>query len=102
MKIFYFLVSAIIFFLAIVSSESISGPGQDSEIFISVPGIPGPYCAYGLEKRLLEVPEIKEVDLLWSEEKIRIISKDRRKVSRSKIDEAIRKADYPYSYRILP
>ena len=27
---------------------------DDTEIILSVPGIPGPYCAYGVEKRLLD------------------------------------------------
>lgn len=78
---------------------------SEKEIILSVPGIPGPYCAYGLEKRLLEVEGVLRVDLLWEEEKIRIVTaKDEKggKVTNTEIKEVIRRADYPYHYTIMP
>jgi len=33
------------------------GAAGDKEIILSVPSIPGPYCAYGVEKRLLELAD---------------------------------------------
>ena len=39
--------------------EAASAAG-DGEIIVSVPGIPGPYCAYGVEKRLLELGGIDD------------------------------------------
>jgi len=44
--------------------------GQAAEIIISVPGIAGPYCAYGVEKRPLEIDGIKNVSVRWQTEKI--------------------------------
>lgn len=70
------------------------------EIIVSVPGIPGPYCAYGLEKRLLRLDGIQEVRLLWKEEEIRAVVRPGEKVSTRDIEETVRRADYPYKYSI--
>lgn len=32
-------------------------------IDVAVPGIPGPYCAYGTQKRLLEIPGVQKVEI---------------------------------------
>lgn len=94
--------AAVFLFLAIISLRSGLSPAQEGETLLSVPGIPGPYCAYGLEKRLLEIEGVQAVDLLWNEEKIRVVIGDKRKVTRSEIKEAIHRADYPYHYTIMP
>ena len=72
----------------------------EKEIVLSVPGIPGPYCAYGVEKRLFELDGVQRVDLLWNEEKIRIGIADGKLVTREQILEAVERADYPYEYTI--
>jgi mercuric ion binding protein len=73
---------------------------DQGEIIVSVPGIPGPYCAYGIEKRLLELDGIQEVHLFWNEEEIRSVIRTGKKVSTREIKEAVRRADYPYKYSI--
>lgn len=77
---------------------------DQGEVIVSVPGIPGPYCAYGIEKRLLELDGIQEVHLFWNEEEIRGVIRTGKKVSTREIKEAIRRADYPYKYsiKVLP
>lgn len=70
------------------------------EVTISVPGIPGPYCMYGIEKRLIEIPQIESVRLLWEEEEIRAILRPGTTVSREQIEAAIERAEYPYEYTI--
>ncbi len=78
-----------------------SGAAGDKEIILSVPGIPGPYCAYGLEKRLLELDGVARVDLLWKEEKIRAVIAKGEAVTSQQIRTAVKLADYPYEYSII-
>ena len=73
---------------------------EDKEIIISVPGIPGPYCAYGVEKRLWELGGVKRVDVLWEEQTIRAVVAEGALITRERIMEAMTKADYPYEYTI--
>ncbi len=73
----------------------------DREIILSVPGIPGPYCAYGVEKRLFELDGVQRVDLLWKEEKIRVLIADGKVVTSDQIIMAVKKSDYPYEYTIV-
>ena len=74
---------------------------SDREIILSVPGIPGPYCAYGVEKRLFELDGVQRVDLLWKEEKIRVLIADGKVVTSDQIIMAVEKSDYPYEYTIV-
>lgn len=70
------------------------------EIVIAVPGIPGPYCAYGAEKRLLELKGVEAVTTAWAREEIRIVVNDSARISAEDIKDAMRRADYPYKYEI--
>ena len=79
---------------------SASPQAEDREIIISVPGIPGPYCAYGVEKRLWELGGVRRVDVLWEEEIIRAYFDEGVAITREQIVEAMTKADYPYEYTI--
>ncbi|MBI5747419.1 MAG: heavy-metal-associated domain-containing protein [Nitrospirae bacterium] len=92
--------------ITIAAAMTMLGPdfitAGEGEIILSVPGIPGPYCAYGLEKRLLELEGVERVDLLWREEKIRIVVIKDNRVTPDEIREAVRWADYPYQYTIMP
>lgn len=69
-------------------------------IVISVPNIPGPYCAYGVEKRLLELEGVDEVQTSWEREQIRIVTKEKARLTADGIKQAIKRADYPYTYDI--
>ncbi len=71
---------------------------EAGEIIVSVPGIPGPYCAYGAEKRLLEMDGVQQVILLWQEEQIRVLIEDGSSVTPADVKKAFQKADYPYKY----
>lgn len=73
---------------------------EDREIIISVPGIPGPYCAYGVEKRLWELDGVKRVNVLWEKQAIRAVVAEGAAINRQQIMEAMTKADYPYEYMI--
>ena len=81
-------------------SASHSPPAGQGKIILSVPGIPGPYCAYGIEKRLLELDGVREVHLLWREEKIRAVIRAGEQVTSPEVQKAVRRADYPYDYSI--
>ena len=70
------------------------------EIVISVPGVPGPYCAYGVEKRLLELKVIDRVQLLWEKEQIRATLKPGGEITESELAKLMASADYPYGYNI--
>ncbi len=93
----------IAFLLLLLGTAAIpaSAAGPDAMV-LSVPGIPGPYCAYGLEKRLLQIESVKRVEIIWAKEELRVIPKDGARIGRDRIEEAVRRADYPYRYRILP
>lgn len=82
---------------ALRSSAASPAPG---EIRIGVPGIPGPYCMYGIEKRLAELPEVADVRLLWEEDEIRVTLRPGAAVSRERIEVAIERAEYPYPYSV--
>ena len=74
---------------------------QETEIVLSVPGIPGPYCAYGVEKRLLELDGVQRVELLWKEQRIRAVIAEGKIITPEQIRMAVKKADYPYDYEIV-
>lgn len=74
---------------------------EDSGIILSVPGIPGPYCAYGVEKRLLELDGIVRVELRWKDETIRAVIVEGKAVTADQVRMAVKKADYPYEYTII-
>jgi copper chaperone CopZ len=76
-----------------VSSEA-------AEIILAVPGIPGPYCAYGLEKRLLELQGVQEVKTLWPREQIRIVTDGQARLTVDDVKRAVKRADYPYKIEI--
>ncbi len=74
---------------------------EEWDVIVSVPGIPGPYCAYGVEKRLFELDGISRVDLLWEKEQIRVSIKDDKTVTSEQILAAFERSEYPYDYKIL-
>lgn len=71
-----------------------------AEIILAVPGIPGPYCAYSLEKRLLELEGVREVKTLWPREQIRILTDGQTRLTADDVKRAIKRADYPYKIEI--
>jgi len=76
-------------------------PAAEQTVIVSVPGIPGPYCAYGVEKRLYELASVKEVVLLWEREQIQVSIKDGQSVTPEQILAAFKNSEYPYDYTIL-
>ncbi len=74
---------------------------QAGEIVLSVPGIPGPYCAYGIEKRLLEITGVRRVDLSWQQERITVTVEDDSSITSADIENAVAKSDYPYDYSVI-
>ena len=74
---------------------------EERNVIVSVPGIPGPYCAYGVEKRLFELAGVRRVDLLWEKEQIRVSIKDDKTVTSEQILAAFERSEYPYDYKIL-
>lgn len=75
---------------------------ERSAITIAVPIIPGPYCMYGLEKRLADLPDVDRIELLWDDDAIRVFAKPGVSLSRAVIDDAIARAEYPYAYSVEP
>ena len=73
---------------------------EAGEIILAVPGMPGPYCAYGLEKRLLELQGVQEVKTLWAREQIRIVTNRQARLTADDVQRAVKRADYPYKIEI--
>lgn len=69
---------------------------------ISVPGVPGPYCMYGIEKRLRALPEVAHVELLWREDKIRVVPASGATLRAADLRRALERAQYPDHYTIEP
>jgi copper chaperone CopZ len=70
------------------------------EIVVAVPGIPGPYCAYGAEKRLRELAGVLDVRTSWRDEQIVVTVRDANRVGVDDIKRAMERADYPYKFEI--
>ena len=70
------------------------------QIVLAVPGIPGPYCAYGVAKRLLELDGVAKVETSWESEQIRITTRDDAHITAEDIKQAVKRADYPYSFEV--
>jgi hypothetical protein len=85
---------------AVVLLGSGQGAVSAREIVIAVPGIPGPYCAYGAEKRLLELNGVEAVTVSWESELIRIGVNDGARITAEDIKQAMKRADYPYKYEV--
>lgn len=68
---------------------------------IAVPGIPGPYCAYGAEKRLLEVPGVARVEMRWQAERIVVTLAPGAHVTMPDLRRAVERSEYPYPYDIV-
>jgi hypothetical protein len=84
---------------ALLAGRSAASPAPRG-VTISVPGIPGPYCMYGLEKRLREMPEVESVRLRWEQEEIQVRLKAGASVTRGQIEAAIDRAEYPYPHSV--
>ena len=85
---------------AVVLLGSGQGAASAREILIAVPGLPGPYCAYGAEKRLLELNGVEGVSVSWESEQIRIVVNDSARITAEDIKRAMKRADYPYKYEV--
>lgn len=75
-------------------------PGQAAGFIVSVPGIPGPYCAYGAEKRLLKLSGVRNIEIRWQSEQIVISLADASAVTVADIERAMKASDYPYNFTI--
>ena len=78
----------------------LSTAASSNPILLRLPGVPGPYCAYGVEKRLLEQAEVKKVTISWEKESLIVSVKPGMELSSKHIEEVMKKADYPYRYSI--
>jgi hypothetical protein len=87
------LIGAVVLIASVTAADA-------GEFIVSVPGIPGPYCAYGAEKRLLEIAGVGRVNLLWKAEQIRVIVDERSSITAADIENAMKKADYPYRFTV--
>lgn len=67
---------------------------------IAVPGVPGPYCMYGVEKRLYELPGVARVEMLWDTEAIRVVPTPGATITADMLRSAMERAQYPSRYTI--
>ena len=88
-----------ILFVLITVGDTHSSP-TSNPVILHLPGIPGAYCAYGVEKRLLEQAEVKKVTISWEKESLIVSVKPGMELSSKHIEEVMKKADYPYRYSI--
>ena len=59
-----------------------------------------PYCVYGIEKRLRELQGIERVDLLWEDERMRVVLAAGSRLTEEDVREAVERSEYPYEYRV--
>lgn len=76
----------------LVAQGAGGGRAQPSagDIMIAIPGVPGPYCVYGIEKRLRELPGIERVGLLWEDERIGVVLAAGSRLTEDDVREAVR------------
>lgn len=74
-------------------------PAETGGFVIEVPGIPGPYCAYGIEKRLREKSGVAGVVTDWDAEELRVRTTTR-DISAEDVRAAVEASQYPYDYTV--
>lgn len=79
-----------------------SEPNLQGQIAIAIPHVPGPYCAYGAEKRLRDVPGVRHVHADWDAERIDVTLSGDARVTPADLDAAMTRAEYPTQYRVEP
>jgi hypothetical protein len=82
-------------------AAALSTSASAEAIDVAVPGIPGPYCAYGAQKRLLEIPGVLKVEIRWKEEIMRVVTDAQTAVSPQAVLDAFKRADYPLKYELV-
>jgi len=70
--------------------RSTEAPG----IVLRVDGMSCPFCAYGLEKRLRELPEVSAVEIRISDGVVRISTKPGHSLGDAALEDAVRKAGF--------
>lgn len=73
---------------------------DEGTIVIELPGIPGPYCAYGIEKRLRQESEVARIATDWDAEEMRVYPVPGQRVSVEAVRRAVEASEYPYDYTL--
>lgn len=74
------------------------GSGSPAVAFVvEVPGIPGPYCAYGIEKELRATAGVTAVVMDWEAEEVRVRTEGVG-ISADEVRAAVEASEYPYEY----
>lgn len=76
----------------------IRGQASAGTFVIELPGIPGPYCAYGIEKRLRDLNVVSRTVMDWDAQQLRVWAT--RAVSTVDVAAAVEASEYPYEYTV--
>ncbi len=73
-----------------------SGPAASaSEFTLRIDGLACPFCAFGVEKKLLELPGVSGIEVLLDEGKVVLALSEGAELDVAALDEAVRKAGFP-------
>lgn len=85
--------------MLLMAASAIAGP----RYAIDVDGLACPFCAYGLEKRLLEEPAVERVETDVVQGRMLVEVKDNSALTREQADKAIEDAGFTLrSFEALP
>ncbi len=103
LMIFHKLIKIVFLFVLIVSSQNLSGSTANESYEVRVDGLACPFCAYGIEKNLINLSEVEAVEVDISTGTIKISVRAGKTLDDSKIRIAIENAGFSYrSIRKLP
>lgn len=71
----------------------------EATVVVELPGVPGPYCAYGIEKELRGHPGVEGMTMDWDAEELRIRT-TAEGLSHEEVERAVEASEYPYDYTI--
>lgn len=96
-------------FVVVLAVAGYPGPGPDVDtptgrqtsagiLVVELPGIPGPYCAYGIQKRLRELSGVSRAVMDWDAQELRVWAT--KAVSTVDVAAAVEGSEYPYEYTV--
>ncbi len=82
----------IFFILAVIFCPMESFAGQ--KVIVEVAGVSCPFCAFGLEKKLKQLPGAERVTIKINEAKAEIEVADGKEITRGQIEQAVKEAGF--------
>jgi len=80
--------------LAVVLVLGLAGTASSADFTLRVDGMACPFCAFGIEKKLLDVPGVLDVEVYLDEGRIALAFESGSKATVDDLEQAVRKAGF--------